>query len=62
MFLTSEEIDEIRRQIIEGVEAARRDGVVCDYPDSFTVIKTDDGNQVSATFPIWTIANPKSFD
>ena len=53
MFMEPEEINEIRKQIIEGVEAAQRGGVVCDYPDSFTVTKMVDANHVTATFPIW---------
>jgi len=59
MFLTPEEINEIRRQIVEGVEAAQRGGIVCDYPDSFTVTKQVGPNPVSVTYPIWTKKHQK---
>lgn len=59
MFLDPEEINTIRNEIIDGVKAARRGDIVCDYPDNFTVSRMVGGNLVTATFPIWTDRFPK---
>ena len=59
MFLEPAEINEIRKQIIDGVDTAKKGGVVCDYPDSFTVTRMVGANQVTVTFPIWTDEHKK---
>ena len=58
MFLEVEEIREIIKQINDGVEAAQREGIICGYPESFTVTKMIDANTITATYPI---QNEKEF-
>lgn len=59
IFLSPEQTNEIREEIIEGVKAAKRAGVVCGYPDSFTVTKMIDDYPITVTFPIWNSAHAK---
>jgi len=52
--LDAKEIHDIRKSIIDGVHAAKKGGVVCGYPDSFTVESIHNGKPIKATYPIWT--------
>ncbi len=51
-FITQNEILMIRESIMDGVDAANSEGIVCEYPSDFTVTKSVNGTTVKATFPI----------
>jgi len=58
MFLNPKEFDVIRKEIIDSVREATKDGVVCDYPESFTVTRKVGVDHVTVTFPIWNNGTP----
>ena len=53
MFFEPEEMKEIIKEIIDGVEAAQRAGVACGYPESFTITKMIGANTITTTYPIF---------
>jgi hypothetical protein len=57
--LDQKEIYDIRKKIIDGVHAAKKGGIVCDYPNDFTVESIHNGKKVSVTYPIWNEEYPK---
>jgi hypothetical protein len=57
--LDQKEIHEIRKQITDGVYAAKKGGIACDYPDHFTVESIHNGKKVCVTYPIWNDECPK---
>ncbi len=51
--LDAKEIDEIRKSIIDGVDAAKRGGIVCGYPETITVERLFNNKKITVTYPIW---------
>ena len=47
-------LEEIRRQIIAGIDSARRKGVAYLYPDQFTVFTYDKGVRTEHTYFLMT--------
>ena len=51
--LDAKEIGEIRKSIIDGVDAAKQSGIVCGYPESITVERDFNGKKIKVTYPIF---------
>ena len=53
MAFKQEEINKIMEEIRNGVDAARKCGVACDYPDNFTVSQGLDSGSTEESFYVF---------